>query len=175
MKKFNPAGGTVLRTWVQSNLQGLNRYRRENQGPVKVPERAVLDAWTLEKRSREFLDEHGREPDARELADISGMSLKRISAVRRSTRPVVSDAQAMSEQASQGADFLGEAMEYLYDDLDYVDRRIVDLTTGYGGSEMLPKNVIAQRLGVSPSQVTRRADAIARRLQTLESDIQTTF
>lgn len=172
IRRYDPASGAKLASWVQTNLQGLNRYRRESQGPVKVPERAQLDAWHIERTSREFLDEHGREPDVKELADATKLSLKRISDVRKATRPVGSEAQAMSAPINSSVDFLGEAMEYLYDDLDYRDRRIIELTTGYGGSEVLPKNVVAQRLGISPSQVTRRSEEIARRLEALENDLQ---
>lgn len=175
IRRFNPAAGANLQSWVQTNLQGLNRYRRESQGPVKVPERASLDAWSLELASRRFQDDHDREPDVRELADASGLSVKRIADVRKATRPIGSEAQSMASPEAHQADFLGEAMEYLYGELDYVDRRIIDMTTGYGGTEMLPKNVIAQRLGISPSQVTRRSDAIAKRLQAMEDDLQSAY
>lgn len=171
VKKFDPASGTNLRTWTQSQLQSMQRYRRESQGPVKIPDRASLDAWTLERTSRELEDELGFEPDVKQLADRSGISVKRIAAVRKITRPMAAAAQ-MYDDGQTPTDFLGEALEYVYDTSDRTDRKIIELTTGYGGSQVMAKNEIAARLGISPSQVTRRADRIGLKVQEMDQQIE---
>jgi hypothetical protein len=66
-------------------------------------------------------------------------------------------------------------MSYVYDDSDANDRKIIELTTGYGGNQPLPKNQVATRLGISPAQVTRRTERIAQKLQMLEEDLKETF
>lgn len=172
VKKFDPASGVKLGTWAQSNLQSLRRFRREHAGPVKVPERAQLDAWHLETVRRKYLDEHGVDPDVKQLADASHLSVKRIADVRKATRPVVASGQI--EEASLGmSDYMGEALEYLYDESDATDRAIIEHTTGYGGKPVLQKNETAALLGISPSQVTRRSERIGQRLLDLERDITT--
>lgn len=173
VRRYDPAAGVGLTTWTQSQLQSMHRFRRENQGPVKIPDRAALDAWTLEKATRQFADEHGRDPDVRELADASNLSVKRIASVRKATRPIASASQMHTDPA-HNVDFMGEALEYLYDDLDYVDRSIVEMSTGYGGASVLAKNRIAEKLGISPSQVTRRTDRISQRLQEMEQRLEDT-
>lgn len=173
VRRYDPTAGVALTTWTQSHLQGMHRFRRENQGPVKIPDRAALDAWTLEKATRDFVDEFDREPDVKELADRASMSVKRIAAVRKATRPIAADSQMHTTEGAM-TDFMGEALEYLYDDLDYNDRRIVEHLTGYGGAEQLQKNQIAQRLGISPSQVTRRTDRISQLLQEMEQRLEAT-
>jgi DNA-directed RNA polymerase specialized sigma subunit len=171
IKTYDPAKGTQLASWVSGQLQSLRRFKRENTGPVKVPERAQLDAWHLEKTRRNYLDTHGIEPDVKQLADASNISAKRIADVRRSTRPVVAQ-DAIQDVEQSGADYMDEALEYVYDESDAVDRQIIEHLTGFGGVEQLAKNVIAQRMGVSPSQITRRSDRIASRLQELEQDLR---
>lgn len=174
IKKFDPASGANLRTWTQSQLQSMQRFRRENQGPVKVPDRAAIDAWAIERATRELEDELGREPDVKQIADRSGLSVKRIGAVRATTRPVAASAQ-MFDEGQVAPDFLGEALEYVYDESDPIDRKIIELTTGYGGSPVLSKKEVAAAVGISPSQVTRRSERIGQKLQEMDFNIEHTY
>jgi len=175
VQKFDPASGTKLRTWTQSQLQSMQRYRRENQGPVKVPDRAAIDAWAIERAHRELFDElDGVEPDVKQLADRSGLSPKRIAAVRKITRPVAAGSQ-MYDEGHSLPDFMGEALEYVYSESDLVDRKIIEHTTGYGGAEQLSKKDTALKLGISPAQVTRRSERIGRKLQEMDQQIESTF
>lgn len=171
VKTFDPTKGAQLPSWVSGQLQSLRRFKRENTGPVKVPERAQLDAWHLEKTRRDFLDRNGAEPDVKQLADASNLSVKRISDVRRATRPVVAQ-DAIGDVEQHLVNFTDEALEYVFDESDATDRQIIQMLTGYGGTPMLPKHQIAQQMGVSPSQITRRSDRIARKLQDMEMDLQ---
>lgn len=174
IKKYDPASGASLHTWAQSHLQSMHRFKRENQGPVKVPDRAALDAWSIEKANRELTDELGYEPDVKQLADKSNISVKRIAAVRKATRPVAAASQ-MYDEGSTLTDNMGEALEYVYDESDQLDRKIIEMTTGYGGVTMLQKNQIAIKLGISPSQVTRRSERIGLKLQEMDQDITSTY
>lgn len=175
VKKYDPNSGASLHTWAQSHLQSMHRFKRENQGPVKVPDRAALDAWAIEKANRELTDELGYEPDVKQLADKSRMSVKRIAAVRKATRPVAAASQMYDEGGSTMSDYMGEALEYVYDDADQIDKKIIEMTTGYGGVTMLQKNQIAAKLGISPSQVTRRTERIGMKLQEMDQDITSTY
>lgn len=171
VQSFNPASGAKLSSWSQSQLMGLRRANRETGNPIKIPERAQLDAWHLERTRRDYLDQHGFEPDITQLADASKLGVKRITEVHRLTRPTVSEG-ALGDAELHSTDFLGEAFEYLRDESDAVDRHIIDHSTGYGGAEKLQKNEIAAKLGISPSQVTRRADRIFRGVRELETQLQ---
>lgn len=175
VRKYNPNVGVSLPTWTQQHLQGMNRFKRENQGPVRVPDRAALDAWTLEKAQQALEDELGHEPDVKQLADRTNLSLKRIADVRRTTRPVAAASQMYDEGGANPIDHLSEALDYVYDDSDYVDRKLIEYTTGYGGTAVLSKHQAAAKLGISPAQATRRTERIALKLQDLERDMETTF
>lgn len=174
VRKFDPASGASLRTWTQSHLQSLQRFRRENQGPVKIPDRAAIDAWAIERARRELEDELGFDPDVKQLADRSGLSVKRIAAVNKITRPVAATEQ-MVDEGSTLPDYLGEALEYVYDGADPIDRKIIEMTTGYGGSPVLRKKDAAARLGLSASQVTRRSERIALKLQEMDQQLEEAY
>ena len=172
--KFDPTSGASLKTWTQSQLQSMQRFKRENQGPIKIPDRAAVDAWSIERTRRELEDEMGFEPDVKQIADRSGISVKRMAAVAKITRPVAAQSQ-MYEEGSELPDYLGEALEYVYDGSDRVDRKIIEMTTGYGGTPILNKKDIALRLGISASQVTRRADRIGAQLQEMDQQMETAY
>ena len=66
-----------------------------------------------------------------------------------------------------------EALDYAYKDADKVDRKIIEMKTGYGGRyEPMPPNKIAAMLGLTPSQLTRRSIKLSLRIQEIEKNLQ---
>jgi DNA-directed RNA polymerase specialized sigma subunit len=176
VKKYDPAHAASLPTWVTGQLMQLRRFKRDVNQPVKVPERIQLDAYTLSRAEQEFVDKHNREPDLDELADYAKMPIKRINKIRNSFRALPSQAAIGEGHSQTETDFGGEALDYIYQDCDKIDKRIIEMKLGYGGkfTPMQPKD-IAIRLGITPSQLTRRSAKLALRIQEVEknlSDIQ---
>lgn len=172
IQSYDPAAGVKLSTHVQHGMQKLKRYQRTSGGPVKVADRTALDAYAIEKAKTEFMDQHGREPDMKELADKTMMPITRIGKVRRLARPVVASG-ALGEVAQHEPDYLGEALEYVYDGADHIDRRLIEMSTGLGGTDVMADNIaIAQALNISPSQVTRRNARIRLQVQEMEKDLE---
>ena len=81
----------------------------------------------------------------------------------------------MYDDGSEQSDFLGEALEYVYTESDIVDRKIIEHTTGYGGTPMLSKKDTAAALGISAAQVTRRSERIGIKLADMDQTIESTF
>jgi DNA-directed RNA polymerase specialized sigma subunit len=173
IKKFNPNAGAALPTWVSGQLMQLKRFKREVNQPVKVPERVQLDAYTISRAEQEFYDKHDREPDVEELSDYSKIPRKRIEKIRRSFRAMPSQG-AIGEGLTQSeTDFGAEALDYAYKDADRVDRKIIEMKTGYGGRyEPMTPNKISAMLGLTPSQLTRRSIKLSLRIQEIEKNLQ---
>jgi len=174
VKKYNPylPGASGLPTFVKSELQQLTRVARRSRSVLQVPERTQLDAFALAKSRRTFEDQHGREPDAGELADHSGFSVKRIEKVMRQTRPTPGEAAFETDHEKDATDFSPEAVDYVYHDSDHVDRRILEHKTGYGGAELLAPHVVAQKLGLTPSQLSRRSARLSLQINELEQSLK---
>jgi DNA-directed RNA polymerase specialized sigma subunit len=175
VRSYDPKSGAVLTSWVQTNMQSMNRHARMNRGPVKVPDRIALDAWTIEKAYRELTDELGDEPDVKTLSDRLKMPVARIAKVRRATLATATDDQAFNTPDGAVEDYLPDAVQYVYDDSDRTDKKLLEWTTGYGGSKVLPKNEIAVRLKMSPSMVSRRTERIAGKLLEMERMMEETY
>jgi hypothetical protein len=174
VKKYKPDTGASLSTWTTNQLQQLRRLRREVQSPVHVPERAQLDAVKLHQAEQRFHDEHNRVPTVGELADYTSMPTSRIEKVRRSFRRTPTEDTLGSAIPAQGADYSPEAMSYVYHDSDHVDRRIIELKTGYGGETQMEPQDIGVLLKLTPSQLSRRSARISLRVQELEEALQNT-
>lgn len=167
VQTYDPAAGAGLHTWVNRQLLPINRMRREKQTAIKIPESVQLDAYRLMQAEREFEDENGREPDVEELADAVSMPVARIAKVREQfVRIMHDDAAGASggEEPTSGIsvehetpDFDTEALSYVHHESDYIDRKILEHKTGYGGAEVLNGAELAAKLNVSPAQITRRS------------------
>ena len=173
VKKFNPAAGAALPTWVGGQLMQLKRFKREVNQPVKVPERVQLDAYTLSRAEKEFYDQHNREPDVEELSDFSKMPRKRIEKIRRSFRAMPSQGAMGVGFTQTETDFGTEALDYTYKDADKIDRKIIEMKMGYGGRyEPMQPNKISALLGLTPSQLTRRSIKLSLKIQEIEKNLQ---
>ena len=171
IKTYDPSAGTGLPTWVSLQLMPLRRTRRQMQTVVKIPERIQQDAFGLAQHEQEFIDQHGREPSTIELADRSHLSMKRIEHIRKSVRKTPSESAFEGNMPGSEADHSNEALDYLYHDADHLDRRILELKTGYGGvTPMEPKDV-AIKLNLTPSQLSRRSARLTFRIQEIEKGL----
>jgi DNA-directed RNA polymerase specialized sigma subunit len=171
---YDPAAGAALPTWTSNQLMPLRRIRRDVQQPVKVPERTQLDAYSLMKSEQEFIEKMNREPDLEELADFSKIPVKRIEKIRRQFRRMPT-AEAFGDGGfvQTESDYANEALDYIYRDVDGIDRKIIEMKTGYGGryDPMEPKD-IAMALGLTPSQLSRRSAKIAMQIQEVEDTLR---
>jgi len=168
VQSYDPSHGAALPTWVSSQLLPLRRARRNMQTAVRVPERIHLDAYSLAKAEKDFVDKHNREPDVAELSDFSKMPIRRIAAIRSTMRRTPSETSIGEGAPPIETDFTGEAVDYVHQDSDHVDRRILELKTGYGGHEVAPPWRIAEMLKLTPTQLTRRSQRITYRIQNIE-------
>lgn len=179
---YSPDHGASLNTWVSQQLMPLRRIRRESQLAVKVPESAQLDAYHLMRVEREFMDKHDREPDLEELADAANMPIRRIEKVRKQFVQLAYDDgvnQDMEEGGSPSMqvsystpDYETEALDYVYNDSDYADRKIIEHKLGYGGADLMSGEELAAMLKVSPAQITRRSKKLMYRLQQIQKSLE---
>ena len=169
VKRYDPTKGIKLNTFVFSNLQSLRRKAAERSNIIKVPEGVLLDANTIEKERNELENELGREPTAHELADKTGLSLKRLERVKQGAGAQVAESQTLNEKGDTLFTKAGDPQkiwsDMVYHDLDPVDKKIFEWSTGYGGTDRIKKGEMAQRLRISQPAVSARINKIVSRLE----------
>ena len=177
IKSYKPEAGASLPTWVSNQLRQLTRDVRKSNNVLSIPEGIQLDSYALYKAEKEFMDEHDREPTIVELADLTHLSQKRIKQIRKKVKAVVADGATLGEdgtELAQGAetDYSTEAMDYIYNDSDSTDQKLLEYLLGYGGETPLDNKSIMQKLKLSPVQLTRRKARLAMRLNNIIADLE---
>ena len=174
MESFNtydPMRGP-LKTHLMSNLQGLRRKSQQEQQIISVPEQVALDLYQTEESGKELEDKLGRTPSDEELADFTGVSLKRLSYIRQARRPV---AQGTIMQSSGDAGMYMPAVkapqessaawvELIYSDLNKTDQYILERSMGLHGHQPQAQGQIAQALRLSAGAVSQRLQRIQAQL-----------
>lgn len=176
IQSYDPEAGTSLPTWVSQQLRQLTRDIRKSNSLVHVPDGVQLDAYTLYRAEREFEDEHGREPTVEELADVAHIPIKRIKDVRTKMRPIVADAGTESEDGSallsmENSDYTQDALDYVYNESDRNDKKLLEYTVGYGGAPVLDPKQIMQKLKLTPVQLSRRKARLSMRINEAIEDL----
>ena len=174
-ESYDPSRGANLRTWLMHSLRPLGRYAQARRQTVRVPEKSSVDLWRLGEETRKFRDETGREPSDLELADRTGLAVRRILKLRRFGSGEMSESSVTRTNEDGEQEIwhpgVGRAspqdvwLEYVHHDLPAIDQKILEWRTGLFGKEVLPNQEIASRLGLSPGRVSQRAARIQARIR----------
>lgn len=171
VEKFDPAFGASLPTFLSSQLRQLTRVARQSRSPVKIPDRIQIESMKLNQARKSFFDEHGREPDTLELADFTGVPVKRIAKIRKYQVAIPAE-QAVGDLEAETPDHALEAMDYVYHDSDHVDRRIMELKLGFANHPVMTPQQVAVALNLSPTQLSRRSARLAMRINKIEGALR---
>ena len=172
LKSYDPSYNTAPSTHVFTALKRLNRISSTRSSIIKYPEQMIMDKMKISKARETFEDEKGREPSFAELADLTGISSKRIQKIDSMNQTV--SASATINPETQG-DTVGTSAvtdddyyEYVYSSVSPVDQKIMEWTSGKGG-KVLSNMEIARRLRITPAAVSQRKNKIQQQLSTVRS------
>jgi len=173
VKKYDPKKGTKLSTYMMTQLQPLTRHSRQYSQVSYVPERVSMDLYSVNQAHQKYFDQYGREASESELADMTGLSPRRIARVRRYGKgDLAESSMTENDEGESSVMYPGVSkvdpeqvwMEYVHHDLAPVDQKILEWRTGYNGKQIISNNEIARRLNLSPGAISQRAARIANKL-----------
>lgn len=181
IKTYDPKYNVGLPTYLSSQLRKLTRIVRDATNPIKIPERAAYEIAELKEAEKDLLEKNGgKEPDVQQLADYMGVPISKIEKIRKNIIKQVSEgsyfnsdaidegdndsANSLENTNKNDVDFSNEALIYIHNGADYRTKKILEWTTGYGGSKILTPAEISDKLGMSQSQVSRTAQKLAGQL-----------
>lgn len=170
-KTYDPTRGR-LRSHMLSSMQRLRRISAQEQQIISIPEAVSLDYQHLMEAEKDLADVNGRMPSDLELADRTGLSLKRIAHIRQSQLPVAEGTTQLGVDG-EGPQDVGVTIpgrqnkaweNFVYLDLGNTDRFIMDAALGRNGRRPMSVSQIAQALRITPSAVSQRAQKIQKLL-----------
>lgn len=158
-----------LGTHIVNQLQGLKRVVRQQRQIISVPERVVLDRSHVIDAENTLKDKLGREPTMVELADHTGLSLKRLRYVNRYRQPVAEGWFSGSDEEDEYSPAVeGPAssawLEMVYGDADPTNKKILEWSLGLHGLPQLSNQEIASRLRLTPGAISQRKLSLQRTL-----------
>jgi DNA-directed RNA polymerase specialized sigma subunit len=159
---------------LHNQLKALQRISRQQSEVLKVPERIILEQRTMRSAIEQLRDDLGREPSDAEIASSMGVPYKRLVQIR-TYKPGMNTGRVENEQSDDNSASpavrkfgIQDAQKYwldiVYDDLDPVDQRIMELSLGLNGQKPISNQQIAARLRISPGAVTQRKSRIQTKL-----------
>ena len=169
---YDPQKGNV-KTHLLSQLQSLRRAAAQEQNIIGIPEQVGLDFQRLSAAENELRDSLSRDPTDDELADMTGLSTRRIKKIRGFNQPVSegmtaaqtgnSEDDVNTEVASTLPNYTKHTdawLDFVYGDLSPTDKLIMDMTLGRNGRRRAATQDIARRLNITPGAVSQRAAKI---------------
>lgn len=168
IKTYDPSMGTSLKSHVFSHLRSLGR-NSSNMGKVLNMTRTDRDYRAKYLAAINDLTEtHGNEPSDAQLMDHLGVDAKVLTKMRRVSMGEFAEGQAemLPSVAQQDEEDPRISMwvDYVYNDLPEVDKKIMDLKIGRNGKTPLSAVEVAAKLRLSPDYVNVRAGAIAKKI-----------
>lgn len=168
LENYDPEKGAGISTHVRNGLHKLTRLRNTRENVMHIPENVQAEQSHIRKVTNEFKAEFDREPNIQELADKSKFSIGQLERIRKYGGTKV-ESSTVSEKGDPlvGADRSTGQMwlDYVYFELDPIDKKIYEWSTGYKGSDKLSKKDIARQLKISAPAVSKRINKILTKIE----------
>jgi len=173
LKSYDSKRGVAAATYVFHNLKRLNRLGARTQNIIPQSEYAAAERKLVMSAMDRFIDDKNREPSMAELADATGLSVKKLESVL-DQRKVINESATLSEDSKKdtiGASALtdDDYFEYVYTSVDPISQKIMEWTAGKHGAQQLDNNRIASKLHMSAAAVSQRKNKIQRMLSDARS------
>jgi DNA-directed RNA polymerase specialized sigma subunit len=164
LRSYDPSKGASLKSHVFNNMKGLQRTRAERQTAVHVPENVRLNKLHISNFEKEYYDKHGIIPSDQTIADKLSISEKAVRKTRGGEMGELFTDKGDSTISKQrtAADVWAD---YVYHDVDDVNKKIMEWTMGYNNTPKLSKTQIARELNISPAAVSSRIATISRKME----------
>lgn len=175
IKSYNPHMGAALTTHVVNRLQKLSRDVYTHQDAVRIPEYKKLQYQSYMKGYNEIMAEQGREPTNQELANHMSWSPKKVKEVQALTNPEYVESMDVSagmfDQSSVwGSDSNNGLVDFMYHDMDNIDKLIFEHTTGYSGKPILNNPQLQKAVGLTQGQLSYRKRKLIDQIQSITEE-----
>jgi DNA-directed RNA polymerase specialized sigma subunit len=166
LERYDPSKAAIS-TYVDRQLQGLQRWSSRRKRVLKTPDRVQVEAARLGQAERRLEQELGVPPSMRQLSDETGMPLDRIRRIRSAEQQIfVGSSQGGSDEGGLGtiedspvADDQKKTdawIKFVRDDLNPVDQYVLEHTLGLDGAKILSNQVMAAKLKITPGALSQR-------------------
>lgn len=170
LPRYNPKQAP-LRGFLAQQLRGLHRFSKQETTVLSVPERVALDWNYLNEVTLGLEHELGRSPSDAEIADASGLSLRRIRYLRTYQPAAAEGAMEAPPTVESGFDE-DILIQLVYDELSPYHQQIMEHTLGLHGKPILSVTELAAKLKRSPGAISQARAAIQQKLDAMRANLE---
>jgi RNA polymerase sigma factor (sigma-70 family) len=168
LNSYDPNTDTQPITHIYNNMKKISRMASESLMSGHIPEARALQKSTFQISFDNLNDRLGREPSVDEIADEMGWGKKEVARM-------VNELAGETTASNADFDFYGNStkmesadkaiIDYLYHELNGMEKVVFEHTFGYGGKSVLNNKEIAKRLNTNEMQVHRIKKKLSKRIQ----------
>jgi DNA-directed RNA polymerase specialized sigma subunit len=162
---YDPNRGTALRTHLENRLQKAKRFNTQQQNYARIPEGKSSYIGSIDTATDELREELGRDPTAIEVAELVNASIvgkkkhltsAKVDEIQKSRVKDIISSTMLSDPSPRAISRDREVMNLLRPTLTPDQQAVFDHLFGPTATDASQStNVIARKLGKSPSQVSR--------------------
>jgi len=168
IRSFDPNRGAALNTHVTNRLKKLSRIVYSNQNLARIPEHKTLKQRTYVAAQEQIRDRLGRDPTSDEMREELGWTKNYLSDYVRSSRREFVDTGEVANVFDTDSGDVG-LIDFAYQDLSPLQKRIFEFRTGYGGGPVLSNSDIRKELNLRQSQLSYQHRKMVDQLQKVMS------
>jgi len=165
-QSYDPAhkSGAQLKTHLETRLQPTKRFNIRHQNYAYMPEEQVSHIGRIQKMQDAFVEDFGREPNAKEIATELNFSLpkrrqlntRKVNRILEGQRKDIIGSTFESDPTPHAIQREREVISLLRPELNTDQQKVFDLLYGKNGQPLTSSTTqIAKRLKKSPSQISR--------------------
>jgi len=158
---YDPARGTNLNTHVGNRLKKSLRFVYRTQNLAAIPEPKTRLIGAINGAREQLKEDLGRDPTHQEIGTHLGITAKMVNNVQKAQMKDVIGSTFESDPVPKASPRSQEVISLLRPTLSLEEQAVFDHVFGYGGKQTITStNKLADKLGKSPSQVSRLKSSI---------------
>ena len=153
VRTYNPSSGAALATHVSNRLRKLSRITYTHQNVARLPEHRMVRFHTFNLANSSLSDRLWREPTVDELVDELGWSRSYLEHFQKGMRKEFLESAPTPPHFDSRPGDEG-FIDFVFNDLNPVQKKIFEHTTGYGGMPLLSNPKLRKKLKLSQGQLS---------------------
>lgn len=169
---FKPDTGNQLKTHVMGQMRKINRSNYQNQSAIRLPENYYINYKPYQDTVKNLTESFGREPSDSEVAGKLGWRPLDAQRARERYTKEFFEGQATYDVGMVDRDDSSSALRFAYNSMSPLEKRVLELKSGYGGIKAIPAGKIHQVLKITPSRMNRLQQSVVGKIQEAQEALE---